>query len=579
MTDSLSNHSDTAEEPRPVQAEQFVDAASTLSSEADAEAQREYGDELGRTLSRHTSTVEDDVLSRVLTSRRTFSNPIPNMGGDKPMPPPVNPDRKQYMVEFDGPDDPICPLNWPTRKKVILGGALSFVTATIAWGSAIFAAAEQVLMAKFHIGTSVVALGVSLYVMGFATGPCLWGPLSEFLGRKIPLVLSVFLFTCFTFATATAENVQTVMICRFFAGACGSAPLSIVPAVFADLFETKGRGLAASLFSLAVTGGPMVAPIVGGFITASYLGWRWTMYITGIMGALCLVICTVLFEETYHPVILVSKAEELRERSGNWAIYAQHETVTLDIKGIVTKTILRPIMMLFQEPILFLLSLYAGFVYGLLYMNLSAVPIIFSGYGWKGGVVMLPYIALFLGCVVACILVGFVFEPIYLKKVMASKYPVLPEERLPPMMLGSVVFCVGIFWMCWTGAYPEHVHWLAPAFGGGFFGLGFLLLFLPIINYILDSYLMLAASAMAANTFLRSAMGAAFPLFSVQMFRNLGIQWAGTLIGCLAAVMVPVPFLFYVFGARIRQRSKYAINLDDVIAAQLKAQQAKEKVE
>lgn len=67
-----------------------------------------------------------------------------------------------------------------------------------------------------------------------------------------------------------------------------------------------------------------------------------------------------------------------------------------------------------------------------------------------------------------------------------------------------------------------------------------------------------AASAIAANTFLRSIVGAGFPLFSRQMFDNLGIQWAGTLLGCLAAAMVPIPICFYLFGKKLRQKSKFA---------------------
>jgi DHA1 family multidrug resistance protein-like MFS transporter len=75
---------------------------------------------------------------------------------------------------------------------------------------------------------------------------------------------------------------------------------------------------------------------------------------------------------------------------------------------------------------------------------------------------------------------------------------------------------------------------------------------------MVDTYLMYAASALAANTIIRSAVGAAFPLFTTQMFRGLGIGWACTLIGIIAAVLAPIPFLFYAYGARIRGSSKFA---------------------
>ena len=65
-----------------------------------------------------------------------------------------------------------------------------------------------------------------------------------------------------------------------------------------------------------------------------------------------------------------------------------------------------------------------------------------------------------------------------------------------------------------------------------------------------------AASAVAANIMLRSVIAAGFPLFTRQMFANLGIQWAGTLLACLATVMVPIPIVFWFYGAALRQKSK-----------------------
>lgn len=67
-----------------------------------------------------------------------------------------------------------------------------------------------------------------------------------------------------------------------------------------------------------------------------------------------------------------------------------------------------------------------------------------------------------------------------------------------------------------------------------------------------------AASVFAANTILRSAVGAGFPLFSRQMFQNLGVQWAGTLLGCLAAIMIPIPLGFIMWGPALRRKSKFA---------------------
>lgn len=69
---------------------------------------------------------------------------------------------------------------------------------------------------------------------------------------------------------------------------------------------------------------------------------------------------------------------------------------------------------------------------------------------------------------------------------------------------------------------------------------------------------MFAASAIAANTFMRSIFGGVFPLFATFMFQGMGIEWASTLLGCVAAVLVPMPVAFYLFGKKVRAKSKFA---------------------
>jgi len=76
-----------------------------------------------------------------------------------------------------------------------------------------------------------------------------------------------------------------------------------------------------------------------------------------------------------------------------------------------------------------------------------------------------------------------------------------------------------------------------------------------------------AASAIAANTFLRSLCGAGFPLFARYMIEGMGIQWAGTLLGCVALVLVPLPIIFYYRGAKLRERSKFAPTFPHAVGA------------
>src|ERR1700723_565854 len=101
---------------------------------------------------------------------------------------------------------------------------------------------------------------------------------------------------------------QTILIYRFFDGLFGSCPLAVVAAIFADMYSNETRGLAIACFSATIFMGPVLAPFVGGFITISYLGSRWTEYISSFMGFTAFILTLFFLPETYEPAISVSKA-------------------------------------------------------------------------------------------------------------------------------------------------------------------------------------------------------------------------------------------------------------------------------
>jgi hypothetical protein len=116
---------------------------------------------------------------------------------------------------------------------------------------------------------------------------------------------------------------------------------------------------------------------------------------------------------------------------------------------------------------------------------------------------------------------------------------------------------VTIFWFAWTGQYNS-IHWIVPTLAGVFLSTSILLVFVAFLNYLTDTYLMYAASALAANTVCRSACAAAAPLFTQDMFDALGVGGGGSLIAGVACLLAPIPFVFYRYGEPIRRRSKFA---------------------
>ena len=511
----------------------------------------------------------NEKVSRRLSKRLTGvddlhydeNEPIPPMGDDKEYPP-MLPDVSAYSVGFDGPKDPIHPQNWSLSKKLIQCALIGINTFCVAFGSAIFAQAVLPLAEIYHVHYVVTTLSVTLYVLGFATGPIIWAPLSELYGRRPVLVMSSFTFCCFNFAVAVSDRLESILICRFFAGCLGAAPLVVVPASFADMFGNETRGTAIVIFAMAVFVGPLLAPFIGGFIVANHsLGWRWTEFLVGILSAASFAFILVFESETHHPIILVYKAREIRRKTGNWGIHAPHDEFSLTIKEIAENNLTRPLKMLFTEPILFFITLYNAFIYGMVYLFLSAYPIVFAdGYGMAPGVAELPYFGLVIGQFLGgayCIFE----ERTYNRKMRESGGKVIPENRLPPMLVGGIAFPIGLLWFCWTGNYHRTVHWIVPTVSGLFTGFGLISIFVPSLNYVIDTYLVLAASALAGNTFLRSMFGGVFPLFATFMFTKMGTNWAGLLLGLFSVLLILCPLSFMKWGKQLRQKSKYAFDL------------------
>ena len=205
----------------------------------------------------HSGTVGAQTKSR----RSTKSIPLPEMGAGKPYPPSL-PDKEEFVVEFDGAHDPLHAQNWPMSRKVWIGAILAFDALSATMGSSIFSAATRSVELTFHVSQEVSTLGTSLFVLGYAFGPIMWAPFSELYGRRLPLVIAAFGFGIFAIAVATAKDLQTVMLSRFFGGLFGSCPLAVVAAAFTDMFNNKVRGLAVAVFAATVFMGPLMAPFV-----------------------------------------------------------------------------------------------------------------------------------------------------------------------------------------------------------------------------------------------------------------------------------------------------------------------------
>jgi DHA1 family multidrug resistance protein-like MFS transporter len=207
------------------------------------------------------------------------------------------------------------------------------------------------------------------------------------------------------------------------------------------------------------------------------------------MGFAAFTLNLLFLSESYPPMILVAKAEELRRRTKNWGIHAKQEEIEIDFRELLEKNFSRPLRMLVTERIVLLLSVYMAFIYGLLYLFLTAYPLVFQGvHRMNPGVGGLPFFGAIIGELLAGTLV-FVRQPGYQKKLAANNNVPIPEWRLPEAIVGGVCFAGGIFWFGWTG-YKADIHWIVPTLSGLLIGFGIMSIFLQAFNYLIDAYLM-----------------------------------------------------------------------------------------
>jgi MFS family permease len=358
--------------------------------------------------------------------------------------------------------------------------------------------------------------------------------------------------TAFLGAAAGAKSMASLILFRFLAGTFGASPLTNSGGVVADMFNADQRGLGLIVFTAAPFLGPCVGPIVGGF-GGMTVGWRWAEGVWAVFAGIMWIVGSIVVPETYAPILLQKRAARMTAKTGK-----AHVSIFEAGQGKVTaraafqKTLARPWVLLFTEPIVFLLAAYQAILYGTLYMLFSAFPIVFrAGRGWNEGVSTLSYLG---------VICGEIFGVVYCiwdnKRYKRLGKNATPESRLPSGIVGGIAIPIGIFLFAWTN-YMD-IHWSVSIILVSPFGFGMVLVVLMCFNYLIDAYTIWAASVLAAAAVLRAIFGCVFPLFTTQMYDALGIHWASTIPGFIALACVPFPIVIARYGKEIRKRCKYS---------------------
>ncbi|KAG8169828.1 hypothetical protein KVR01_000573 [Diaporthe batatas] len=452
-----------------------------------------------------------------------------------------------FLVDWYGPDDPENPTNWPEAWKFLVAAQVCVLNFVVYIASSLYVPGETGFELEFGAGPTAAILGLSLFSVGYGLGPMLWSPMSEMpqLGRSGIYVWTLLGFVLLQLPTGLAVDAAMFLAFRAVSGFVGSPALATGGATITDVYGPARAAFGICIWASFGVCGPVFGPLIGGFV-APAKGWRWTIWIYTWMCAMCLILLFFLLPETSSATILYRRAKRLRRGTDRQCPpYDKDHLLVLS----------RAFTLTFTEPIVLVVDLYSALLYGVLFTWFESFPLVFGDiYRFEPEMQGLVY----LGLLVTLMIV----VPLYLLWVQrvlvpaSSKPGFIPEHVLPPTWAGAVALPVCLFWYGWTAR--ESIHWIVPIIGSSLFTIPLVTFFNGILNYLGMSYSAYAASVFAGNALFRALFGAIFPLFARSLFTNLGVGPGNSLLGGIAVLFLPINFILYFYGPRIRAMSRHA---------------------
>ena len=259
-------------------------------------------------------------------------------------------------------------------------------------------------------------------------------PIMEDLGIRKWFLINYALFFLFIIPQALAQNFETLVVTRFFAGGFGELPTSAVASIIPDLWsDGKGRTVPVSLLNLCVMGGLTIAPPIFAPVMESIGNWRWIFYIQLILYAALFPLLYFGLEETRGAVILQHAAEAHRKKHPMQPVYAEAEVNAPELITKLRNSAYRPFYLLATEPVVLSISLWSAFSFGTVFMFTQSTEQVFEElYDWKFYETAYVLVAVFVGEVIGWAINLFGIK-LYLDS--AKRNTETPREPIPESRL------------------------------------------------------------------------------------------------------------------------------------------------
>lgn len=401
-----------------------------------------------------------------------------------------------FIVGWDGHDDPQNPKNYSFSSRLVatllvsalawvVGAASSINSGVLPQNTAAFGVSDVVgsLVTGIEITHSIPLIDIvnknrieaddpsttlGLYLLGFAAGSLVSGPLSEILGRNVVYTGSLTLFMIFIMGSALAPNIGAQLAFRFLAGIFGCPPLTCAGGTIADLWNPLEKTIYFPMYAILSFGGPVLGPVIASYIgQTGVLSWRWTAWIILIMSGAILVLIILFQPETYSPLLLKWKGKQLRRIAGDSRFRSEMDMEKIALFSRIGGALKRQFLITIHEPIILLISLYMTVLYIVLFTFFDGYTYIFTDvHGLSQGLTNIVWVAMYVGISLATFLVFPIYR--WTKKDFTQAAQAVngadpavdlhalddvhtkPEIRLWFAMFGAPAIPISLFWMGWT---------------------------------------------------------------------------------------------------------------------------------
>ncbi|PMD27634.1 MFS general substrate transporter [Hyaloscypha hepaticicola] len=463
----------------------------------------------------------------------------------------VEHDRDTFLPRpSDSPNDP---LNWSIYLKGAILIQVCLLAAIGTLNTAIINPAYGPLAKEFHITTVRASYQTTVVIALNGVGPFLWIPLANVYGRRPVYLFTTLLGFGSALGSAYAKNFNQLIVARVFNGLWPAA-MALGPATVVDLFFYHQRGRAMGIFTVILTSGAHIAPIVGGLI-GQYLGWRWTFKFAAILDGVMLVIITFCLPETLYIRDQARLTRTMSEREIDFTpkTYASQLRLysTFPQLKLRWNQFIIPSLKMARYPSVLFPALYYAASYGFasILPAVTVASIFSAAFHWNTLEIGLAYGgALSIGGILGEFAAGLVLDAIIkrARHQFAGANPP-PEIRLKAIWTGAILVPAGLLIYGFTLAY--HVFWFAPLFGMGLACFGLQVIATTCYTYSIDSYRAESSETAQLFNLIRQEFGMTYAFYVVKLCQKIGYQWAFFLF-TIFNVLAFIPMVMLMFKGR-----------------------------